>query len=108
MKYRGIDINLTEDLFPGDRGTFIRGEYSGGLLMRGTTPTSLHKNSLPPLQNNASMLRCLPETPTKSAKKLRNLSLTQRYRAEQFPNDLNDSGDCCFANSVSILSIGNV
>uniref|UniRef100_A0A3Q1FWQ8 U1-type domain-containing protein n=1 Tax=Acanthochromis polyacanthus TaxID=80966 RepID=A0A3Q1FWQ8_9TELE len=39
------------------------------------------------------MAKRLPVAPSSSAKKLRNLTLTPQYRAEQFPNDFCASGE---------------
>ena len=68
---------------------------SGENCMRGTK-SGWHNKSPPlPRQNNASMAKRLPAAP--SAKKLRNSTFTPQYRAEQFPNNLYVSVNCCFA-----------
>ncbi len=87
VEYHGIDCDLTNILFLGEKGTFIWGEHSWGVANAWDHPYVTSETLPTPLLNIASMSKQPPETLAKSAKKLQNLSLTREYRAEQFPND---------------------
>ena len=83
---------------------------SGENCMRGTK-SGWHNKSPPlppspqtelPNQNNVSMAKRLPTAPSSSVKKLRNLTFTPQYRAEQFPNDLYVSGELLFCKEADL------
>ena len=86
----------------------VEEESLSGQNCTGGTKSGWH-NKLPPppspqtefpLQNNVSMAKRL--LTALSAKKLRNLTFTPQYRAEQFPNDLYVSGELLFCKEADL------
>ena len=95
-EYHRIWHNFTEMLFCVEEERMSEENCTEG------SKSGWHNKFPPPRQNNVSVAKWLPKASSSSTKKLRDSTLTPRYRAEQFPNNLYVSGELLFYKEADL------